>query len=188
LRHRTATGHPEELEERMTNRSEVDFWDVSAEILYRMRSSNGGVLCTVADRGGADNVLTLGWGLIGPSYHGNPVFAIAVTPLRYSWRFLEDVPEFVIAVPDDSGREAADLCGSASGRDTDKFAATGLTRVQSLLVRPPSIAECPVNVECRIYHSVAPPHGLLTPEHRRRPIAEQHTIYFAEVVGTYRYD
>jgi hypothetical protein len=26
---------------------------------------------------------------------------------------------------------------------------------------------------------------LLTPEHRQRPIEQQHTIYFAEVLGTY---
>ena len=171
----------------MVHRIELDFWDLADEILYRMRSVNGGALCTVADRTGADNVLTLGWGLIGPAYRGHPVFAIAVAPPRYSWRFLEDVPEFVIAVPDDSLRQAADLCGTASGRNLEKFGAAGLTRVPSCHVRPPSILECPINVECRTYHSVAPPHYLLTPEHRQRPLGEQHTIYFAEVLGTYRY-
>jgi len=29
---------------------------------------------------------------------------------------------------------------------------------------------------------------LLTPEHRRRPLEQQHTIYFAEVLGTYRWE
>jgi flavin reductase (DIM6/NTAB) family NADH-FMN oxidoreductase RutF len=153
-----------------------------------MRSANGGILCTVGESGGADNVLTLGWGLIGPSYHARPIFSIAVTPQRHSWRFLAEVPEFVIAVPDDALREAANLCGTASGRDLDKFAAAGLTRVPSQHVRPPSILECPINVECRVYHTIAPPHGILTPEHRTRPLGEQHTIYFAEVVGAYRYE
>lgn len=171
----------------MANRTELDFWNHTGEILHRMRSANGGVLCTVTDRGGQDNVLTLGWGLIGPSYRGHPIFVVAVAPPRYSWRFLEDVPEFVIAVPDDSLREAADLCGTRSGRDLDKFDAAGLTRVASCHVRPPSIGECPINVECRIYHGAAPPHNLLTPEHRLRPVHEQHTIYFAEVLGTFRY-
>ena len=55
-------------------------------------------------------------------------------------------------------------------------------------VKAPSIPECPINGECRTYTKVAPPHLLLTPAHRRRPLAEQHTIYFAEVLGTYRYD
>ena len=162
---------------------EVDFYAHAGEILDRMRGM--GVLCTVVDAAGRTNVLTLGWGQIGPGYHGHPVFVIAVTPLRYSWRFREETGEFVIAVPDELLRAAAALCGQRSGRDLDKFAAAGLTPAPSVHVRAPSILECPINVECRVYARVAPPHPLLTPEHRRRPEAEQHTIYFAEVLGTY---
>jgi flavin reductase (DIM6/NTAB) family NADH-FMN oxidoreductase RutF len=167
----------------MVRREALDFWDCTTEILRRMQK--GGVLCTVVDEKGGQNVLTLGWGQIGPSYHGHPIFIIAVTPLRYSWRFLEEVPEFVIAVPDDSLQEAAALCGSKSGRDMDKFKAAGLTPVPSKHVRAPSILECPINVECRTYARIAPPHMLLTPEHRQRPLEDQHTIYFAEVLGTF---
>lgn len=166
---------------------ELDFWDCTQELLKRLRSGGGGVLCTVGDHEGERNLLTLGWGQVGPFYHGNPVFIIAVAPGRYSWRFLEATPEFVIAVPDDALRPAVDLCGTKSGRDMDKFEASGLTPIASSQVRPPSVLECPVNIECRIYTRVAPPHTLLTPEHRRQPIAEQHTIYFAEVLGTFRW-
>jgi flavin reductase (DIM6/NTAB) family NADH-FMN oxidoreductase RutF len=60
-----------------------------------------------------------------------------------------------------------------------------LTTAAGLNVRTVSILECPLNIECRIYEKVAPPHMLLTPEHRRSPVNEQHTIYFAEVLGTY---
>jgi len=164
---------------------EVDFYQQAEYILDRMR--HGGVLCTVVDDAGKTNVLTLGWGLVGPSYHGHPVLAIAVTPRRYSWRFLEEVPDFVIAVPDDTLKEAVAFCGRESGRDVDKFAACGLTVVPSQHVRAPSIAECPLNVECRTYTKIAPPHMLLTPEHRKAPVDLQHTIYFAEVLGTFRY-
>ena len=137
---------------------ELDFWAHTSEILDRVRSGGGGVLCTVADKAGKRNLLTLGWGQIGPFYQGHPIFIIAVAPMRYSWRFLEEVPEFVIAVPDDALRPAVDLCGTQSGRDLDKFQAAGLTRVPSVHVRPPSLAECPINVECRIYTTIAPPH------------------------------
>ena len=167
------------------SRIELDFWEHATEILNRMRSD--GLLCTVVDTAGNVNVITLGWGQIGPFYHGHPVCTIAVTPQRYSWRFLEEVPEFVLAVPDDRLSEAASLCGTKSGRDMDKFKAAGLTPVPSAHVRAPSIAECPINIECRTYTSVQPPHLLLTPEHRKRPVGEQHTIYFAEVLGTYAY-
>lgn len=168
------------------DRHETDFYKHVGELLHRMR--HGGVLCTVVDAAGRTNLLTLGWGQVGPGYHGHPVFSIAVTPRRYSWRFLEEVGEFVIAVPDDELREAAALCGRASGRDTDKFAAAGLTCVPSRHVRAPSIAECPLNIECRVYARIVPPHMLLTPEHRDSPVDLQHTIYFSEVLGTYLRD
>jgi flavin reductase (DIM6/NTAB) family NADH-FMN oxidoreductase RutF len=167
----------------MAERIPVSFEDCAGEVLRRM--AHGGVLCTVVDAAGRSNGLTLGWGQLGPGYHGNPICTIAVTPLRYSWRFLEETPEFVLAVPDDTLGAALELCGARSGRDLDKFAAAGLTPVPSLHVRAPSIAEFPLNLECRVYARIAPPHMLLTPEHRQRPLEQQHTIYFAEVLGIY---
>lgn len=170
----------------MKNRIELDFWAYPNEILNRMRRE--GVLCTVVDEASNHNIITLGWGQIGPFYHGHPVFAIAVTPQRHSWIFLEKVPEFVIAVPDDSLRRAVDLCGTLSGRDADKFKASGLTPVESSYVKAPSVLECPINIECRVYAKVSPPHFLLTPEHRKAPVEYQHTIYFAEVLGTFGWE
>ena len=92
----------------MSEPRELDFWTHAGEILDRMR--RGGVLCTVGDQAGKNNLLTLGWGQIGPVYHGHPVF----------------------------------------------------------------------------YEKIAPPHRLLTPEHRQQPLQKQHTLYFAEVLGAYR--
>ena len=170
----------------MSQRIELNFWENASEILGRMCGE--GVLCVVCDSNLSSNIITLGWGLIGPSYHGHPVFAIAITPQRYSWGLLEEVPEFVIAVPDDSLREAVHLCGTRSGRDIDKWKEAGLTPVPSLSVRPPSIQECPINIECRVYTRVVPPHFLLTPAPRKAPADRQHTIYFAEVLGAYGWD
>ena len=150
--------------------------------------TTGGVLCTVARHDGAQNVLTLGWGQIGPFYHGRAICTIAVTPLRYSFGFLREIPEFVLAVPDARSRAAAEVCGTVSGRDVDKWPATGLTRVPAVQVRPPAILEAQLNLECRVYATVPPPHDLLTPEHRRRPMEEQHTIYFAEVLAAYGWE
>lgn len=167
----------------MRERKALSLCDVAQEFIQRI--SNDGVLCSVIDEEGVRNVLTLGWGQIGPFYHGNPVITIAVTPLRYSWRFLEAVPEFVICVPDDDLRPACEFCGTHSGREGNKFAAADLTPVPALHVRPQALLEAPINMECRIYTKIAPPHQILTPEHRERPLEEQHTIYFAEVLAIY---
>jgi len=167
----------------MKNLMELDFWEYPTLILKRMR--HGGLLCTVTDKDSRNNIITLGWGQIGPFYHDHPVFIIAVSPMRYSWQFLEDIPEFVIAVPDESLNDAAKICGSVSGRDVDKFRSAGLTQVKSRYVKAPSILEAPINIECRIYNKIGPPHFILSPEHRKAPLECQHTIYFAEVLGTF---
>ena len=46
--------------------------------------------------------------------------------------------------------ETVDRCGNVSGRDVDKFVEFRLTPVPAEKVRPPLIAECPVNIECRV--------------------------------------
>ncbi|MCW4039533.1 MAG: flavin reductase family protein [Candidatus Bathyarchaeota archaeon] len=142
-----------------------------------------GVLLVTCDHQGNPNVMTIGWLLLGRSYYKRPVAVIAVRPATYTFQLLDMVEEFVIAVPTIDLVDAVAYCGKQSGRATDKLAATSMTPYPSKYVTPPSIQECPVNIECRIYHKQHPPHQLLTPDHRKAPISEQHTIYFAEVLG-----
>ena len=165
-------------------RREVSFADVIEE-LYRQTDGHGVLLTSVGKEGRA-NAMTIGWGLYGCSHHGRPAAAVAVRPACYTSRLLDEVGEFVVCVPTDEMADAVAFCGSASGHDCEKFEETGLTPTPSTHVRPPSIAECPIHIECSIYHYQRPPHFILTPEHRQKPLAEQHTIYFAEVLGTYR--
>lgn len=142
-----------------------------------------GVLLVTCDDQGNPNVMTIGWLLLGRSYYKRPVAVIAIRPATYTFQLLDMVEEFVIAVPTIDLVDAVAYCGKQSGRATDKFAATSMTPFPSRYVAPPSIQECPVNIECRIYHKQHPPHQILTPDHRKAPISEQHTIYFAEVLG-----
>ena len=147
------------------------------------RLRDGGLLLTAVGRYGRPNPMTVSWWLFGRFYHHNPVSVVAVKPIRYTFGLLEQVPEYVVSVLDSQWRDAVDFCGTRSGRDVDKFEAVGLTPAQSLHVRVPSIKEAAVNFECRQYHVQRPPHGILTPEHRERPLGEQHSIYFAEVLA-----
>jgi len=168
-------------------RKPVDFAAV-IEPLYRQTNAHQigiGVLLTSGDAQGRPNVMTIGWGLYGWFHHDRPVAVVAVRPACYTFGLLDQIGEFVRGVPTEELRTAVAFCGEQSGRDHDKFKACGLTAIPSALVRPPPIAECPLHVECRIYHKQTPPHLILTPEHREKPLAEQHTIYFAEVLGAF---
>jgi flavin reductase (DIM6/NTAB) family NADH-FMN oxidoreductase RutF len=58
--------------------------------------------------------------------------------------------EYVVNLPTARLVEKVDRCGMVSGRDVDKFATVGLTPLPASQVKPPLIAECPINVECRL--------------------------------------
>lgn len=83
-----------------------------------------------------------------------PMVGIAISPKRYSYSLLKDIGEFVLNVPDVSLLEAVDKCGMLSGKEIDKFDTTGLTPVKSSAVKPPMIAECPINIECLVRHRI----------------------------------
>jgi flavin reductase (DIM6/NTAB) family NADH-FMN oxidoreductase RutF len=169
------------------SRREVDFADV-IEPVHRQTNFRGGgrgVLLTSCGADGVRNVMTIGWGLYGSFYHGHCVAVVAVRPTCYTFGLLDQIGEFVLCVPTDEIADAVAFCGSQSGHKCDKFKETGLTPVPSTYVKPPSVAECPIHIECRIYHKQRPPHFILTPEHRETPLEAQHTIYFAEILGAF---
>ena len=94
------------------------------------------------------NVFTAAW--TGIVCSDPPMTYVSVRPARFSYELIRASGEFVINMPTRELAKAADLCGVKSGRDTDKFAAAGLTAEPSAKVAPPSIAECPVSLECRV--------------------------------------
>jgi flavin reductase (DIM6/NTAB) family NADH-FMN oxidoreductase RutF len=94
------------------------------------------------------NIITLAW--VGTVCSDPPLVGIAVRPERHSHHLIEEHGEFVVNIPGEDLLEATDRCGQLSGRDVDKFAATGLTPQPASEVKTPLIAECRVNMECKV--------------------------------------
>ncbi len=78
------------------------------------------------------------------------VVGISIRPSRYSYGLIAETREFVVNVPTEELAAQADFCGMTSGRSVDKFEATGLTPAPADEVRAPLIAECPLNIACRV--------------------------------------
>ena len=95
------------------------------------------------------NVLTAAW--TGIICSKPPRTYVSVRPERYSHGIIEKNGEFVINLPPASLVRETDLCGVKSGRDTDKFALCGLTAEEGVKVKAPSIAQCPISLECRVF-------------------------------------
>ena len=106
------------------------------------------VLVTAADREGNSNIITIAW--TGTVCTNPPMVYISVRPERYSYSMIRETGEFVINLATEELAFAADYCGVRSGRDTDKWKDTGLTRMPSSVVRVPMIGESPISIECRV--------------------------------------
>jgi flavin reductase (DIM6/NTAB) family NADH-FMN oxidoreductase RutF len=104
------------------------------------------MVTTIED--GRPNIITLAW--VGTVCSNPPMLSISVRPATYSHGLLTRTREFVVNIPGAGLLKEMDMCGMVSGRDTDKFALTGLTAMPASQVQAPLIAECPVNIECRV--------------------------------------
>jgi flavin reductase (DIM6/NTAB) family NADH-FMN oxidoreductase RutF len=72
------------------------------------------------------NTMTASWGMIGELW-GKPAATVFVRPQRHTYGFMEKNEAFCLSFLPASMRKALDVCGTTSGRDTDKAAAAGLT-------------------------------------------------------------
>jgi flavin reductase (DIM6/NTAB) family NADH-FMN oxidoreductase RutF len=105
------------------------------------------VLLTTAAEGRA-NVMTMSWHMMVE--FEAPLVACVVSEANYSFAALRETGECVIAIPERNLAAKVVAVGNCSGRDTDKFAKFGLTPLPAERVAPPLIAECFVNLECRV--------------------------------------
>jgi len=94
------------------------------------------------------NIITLAW--VGTLCSEPPLVGIGVRPSRHSHGLIKEVGEFVVNLPSAEQAKRLDYCGIVSGRDEDKWAACGFTPAPAAEVQVPLIAECPVNIECRV--------------------------------------
>ena len=104
------------------------------------------------DKQGRPNVMTASWG--GICCSKPPCLAVSLRKVTYSYGNVVERKAFTINIPSETFAGQADYFGLVSGKDTDKFAATGLTPVKSDLVDAPYIGEFPFILECKLLHTV----------------------------------
>lgn len=79
-----------------------------------------------------------------------PLIACVVSSNDHSFTALRATRECVIAIPARKLASQVVQVGNTSGRDVDKFKAFALTPLPAQHVKPPLIAECFANLECRV--------------------------------------
>lgn len=108
------------------------------------------VVCTY-DREGKPNAMTVAWG--GVTCSQPPAVGVSLRKATYSYQCIVERKAFTVCIPSVDLAKEADYFGIVSGRDTDKFAVSGMTPVKSELVDAPYIKEFPMVLECQLIHS-----------------------------------
>lgn len=130
------------------------------------------------------NVMTISWGMFGIMW-GKPVMMVMVRPTRHTWQFITQAPDFTVNWMDTAWTDAIRLCGSASGRDMNKFTATGLTPAPGRVIQSPIIAESALALECRLLyrHDLTPDQFIEPALEQMYPAKDYHGLFFGEIVS-----
>lgn len=165
----------------------------AADILSAVKT--GVLLTTKAD--GKANTMTISWGTLGIEW-ARPIFTTFVRQSRHTLSLLERNPEFTINIPVGAfDKRILGLCGTKSGRDTDKFALCGLTPVEPEVVSVPAIREFPLTLECRVVYSQKQDLAALEGAYRGQfypadvpgdfhgANRDAHTAFYGEIVAAY---
>ncbi len=172
----------------------IDVWEYAKYFLAPLTGS--GILLT-GKAGGKVNPMTIGWGTLGVEW-GVPIFTAFVRSSRFTHDVLEENPQFTVNAPwGEYDRKILGLCGTKSGRDTDKVALCGLTLVEPEVITVPAIRELPLTLECRIIYKQHQDPGAITPENLEKYYPQDvpgdapgrnrdfHTAYYGEIVAAY---
>jgi flavin reductase (DIM6/NTAB) family NADH-FMN oxidoreductase RutF len=107
------------------------------------------VSCCGKEEGAKPNMLTVAWA--GTVNSEPPMVSVSVQKKRYSHDIIRDSGEFVVNLVDEAHCKAMDYCGVRSGRDGDKFVATGLHPMPAEgLQYAPAVEECPAYLACKV--------------------------------------
>ena len=130
----------------------------------------------------AYNTMTASWGGLGVIWN-KPVCWCVIRPQRYTYEFMERAETFTLSFFARHYRPALELCGSRSGRDIDKAAATGLTPVGGTLPWTTYFAEARLVLACRklYFHDIDPSHFVDASLDENYPARDYHRMYFGEI-------
>lgn len=166
----------------------INVWEYAPQILQAV--GNGILLTTQAD--GQVDTMTIGWGHLGVEWY-KPIFIAYVRQSRHTKSLLDKNPEFTVNIPLGSAdKEIIRVCGTQSGRNTDKVQKLNLTLVPGETVAVPGIKEMPLTLECKVIYKQDQVLSALSQEDREHFYkagtpndGDFHTAYYGEITAAY---
>jgi len=163
---------------------------------HEILNKAGAALQTIGEQGalvvtGTDkpNILTIGWAMASVMWFRN-IFIAPIRHSRYSHELLEAHKEFTVFVPYEDMKKTIGICGSKSGRDTDKISLCGLKLAPSQKVAVPHVEAKGLVIECRVIYQDDIKEDALDCAVRDKYYSgndegNMHTLYYGEILAQY---
>ncbi len=136
------------------------------------------------------NTMTIGWATFGIIWN-KPILMVLVRKSRHTHEIIENASDFTVSVPVNKDlKKALSFCGSYSGRDIDKIKEAKLTTKKAVSVDTPIIKECNYHYECKILFKLHMNEENLHEDIVKSsyPIGDYHTLYFGQILKSYKTD
>lgn len=132
------------------------------------------------------NTMTAAWGGFGMLW-SKPTAFITVKDIRYTYQFLKDKHAYTLSFFDAKYRPALNICGTKSGRDTDKIKEAKLTPI----VTPSGMMtfkEARMVIECEDMYETELDPAAIRPAYKDSIVKEyytadkgKHTLFLSEI-------
>jgi flavin reductase (DIM6/NTAB) family NADH-FMN oxidoreductase RutF len=131
------------------------------------------------------NTMTISWGGLGELW-GEDVAFVFIRPQRYTYEFVENNDLFSVSFFGGAYKKELSVCGSKSGRNTDKAAETGL--VPLFIDGTVSFEQAETVLICKkIAFQDINPAGFLDAEiEENYPSKDYHRMYVGKILKTYK--
>ena len=159
---------------------EINIRDINQSAV-KMISDDWALVTASAD--GVSNSMTVSWGGIGEIW-GKDVVYIFIRPQRYTYELLEKTDVFSMSFFGGEYKKELGYFGKNSGRNGDKYAATGLNTFE--LDGVAAIEQAKINLICRkLAYQDIDPKGFIDESIESNYNGDYHRVYIAEIVKTY---
>lgn len=132
------------------------------------------------------NTMTASWGGFGILWN-KPVCFIFIRPTRYTYLFTERFSGFTLSFFPEKYRHALKICGTLSGRDSDKVKQSGLSVIttESGTV---TFSEARLVMDCKklYFGDINPGHFLDPVIDKNYPKKDYHRMYIGEILSLHQ--
>lgn len=122
------------------------------ENFYRLLHPKVIFFLTSISKDGKPNVMTCAWAT--PASEEPPKVIVCVSKEHYTAELILQTNEFAINIPTRKMLKEVWICGSRTGRQTNKFELAGLKTLKAEKVSAPLIDGCAGYIECKVTQTV----------------------------------